>query len=394
MPAFARFTFYIAVAAVAFVIGRYALPGTSRFTDPDLGQRWDAAAQTQFWQSQLVEIMTAPSTPELKRSRFVGLMDRMQVEDFPAVLAAVKSDRELAALTTAAWAGADAAGCFKYLAANGGRTPEDLRLATILIVTWAGKDFRSAEAAASRLRVPGVSPDPMLAVATALLRQDVRKGLAYLQAGKLSLSDEVLLQELQVTNLQSPRWQKATAEERMDFLQEFPPSAWQETALSQLAAAWLAQSPELILQQAQQSGRAMNLVPKATQLWLEKDPTKLAEYFAQSAKHQVKGLVGLALAKAMAEQSPEAAWEFAQTALQSFPRTEAKRAILQALIQKDPAAAAAWLVDSADAPWRNELLVAVKNRWQALDATAASQWFNELSSKDQRLIQLATPPAQ
>ena len=391
MPASARFFIYLVLATGAFFVGRFVIPGTGKLTDKDVVAQWDAEAQKQFWGSRLEEVVVADGGEDQKFARGVGLLDRMKLEDFPAVLAGLKDDPTLASLVTSAWADADAPGCFRFLAANSGRTPQDQKLASILISSWAAKDFRSAEAAASRLRVPGVEPDPLRAIGVALLRTDVKKGIDYMQKQNLKLADAVMVEELQPTNKDAPRWQGLDANGRIDYLQSLPPSGWRDAALDKLFAAWMSQSPQTILAEAQKTGRGMNLVQAACEKWLLTDPDAAAAYFQSDAKNQVRSLLGSAMAKQMATTDAQAAWDFAQANLAGEPRVLIKESILIHMAETDPAGAWGLLKDLPESPLRTRILLVLEASWVAKDQPAAAAWLKELSKSDRGAMRLFKP---
>lgn len=390
MPAFARYLIYLILAGGAFAVGRYVIP-SAKGLQKDGDAVWQAEAQQQYWNQQLEEILLTQNGEVQKVARCATLLDRMELADFPAVLNGLKDDATLAPMVTAAWAEADPAGCFKFLAAYGGRTPQDSKLACVLIASWAAKDFRSAEASASRLRVPGVQPDPLRAVAVALLRQDLAKGIAYLKANNLVLPDEVMTEELQVTEKDAPRWKGMDTNARIEFLQSLDPSAWQEAGLEKLYAAWMSQSPQTILAEAQQTGRGMNLVPVAAEKWVAKEPEVAFRYFETEAQHQVKSTLGLALAKKLSATDPQQAWEFAQLHLAGGSRVSAKQWILTRVAAQDPMAAWAWLKDVPQEPWRTNVLVEIKKILTARDANEASRWLEEIPVSDRNLMRLMAP---
>ena len=387
MPTLARYFFYAFLAVIGFMIGRYLLPGTSKLANSEQVSTWDTEAQQRFWSKRAAPLLSSELTPAAKLEQGRMLLDHLQIGHFPAVHRALSGDPTLAALVAEAWARADAPGFFKELAAG---APADLKAACILIATWAQRDFPAAEAAASRLRVPGQQPDPVKAVAVAWLRKDVPRGLQFLQQNKLSLPKDVMLTELQVTQAESPRWQKLDENARLDLLQTQPLSAWREAALQQCFSARLAREPESVLVEAQESGRGMNLVTTAARNWLERDPTAVATFFEKTARHQVRALLGTVMAHEMALADPTAAWEFAVTQLTGQPRCEALEFIVAQVASQNPSAAARALADTTDAPWRIRALAALQTSWTGKDATAAQAWLHTLPARDQTALRLLT----
>lgn len=377
------------MAAGGFALGRYAVPGTSKFADPALAEAWETEARQQFWAARAKPMLEPelPTAAKLDQGRV--LLDHCRLEDFPAVNDVLGNDEVLRPMISESWAKADAPGFFKYLAAKSTGSPADLRAAGQLLVQWAERDLPSAEAAASRLRVPGHEPDPLKAVALAKLRKDVGQGLEFLTKQRLALPDSVMVAELQASQQKSPRWKGADDNARLELIRSQPPSAWRETLLQEMYQARLSKDPQGILLEAQESGRGMNLVAAASLKWLESDPAAAAEFFENQARHQVRSLLGSAMVAQMATTDPDAAWEFAQTWLAGRTRTDALEMITNQAAVADPAASAARLTDANPGPWRLRALTALHEVWKARDALAAESWWSSLPALDRAALKLA-----
>ena len=389
MPATARYFLYLLMATGGFALGRFVVPGTSRFADHAQAAAWEAEAGQRFWAARARPLLEPdlPSAAKLQQGRV--LLDHCQGEDFPEVNELLARDEVLRPLVAEAWARADAPGFFKFLAAKSSGSEADLRAACQLLVQWAERDLLSAEAAASRLRVPGHEPDPMKAVALAMLRKDVIKGLQFLAKQHVALPDAVMVAELHATQEKSPRWKGADENARLEIIQSQPPSAWRETLLEECYQARLSKDPEIILVEAQESGLGMNLVPAASLKWLESDPAAAAAFFEHQARHQVRALLGAAMARQMVASDPDAAWDFAQTWLAGQPRVDSLEMITQLEASANPGATARWLADAGAAPWRIRALISLHNIWKAKDPSAAARWWSLLAASDLAALKLA-----
>ncbi len=389
MSAPARLFLYLLMAAGGFALGRYAVPGTSKFADPAQADSWENEASLRFWAARSKPLLEPdlPAAAKLEQGR--ALLDHCRLEDFPAVNDVLGNDEVLRPLISEAWAKADAPEFFKYLAAKSTGSPADLRAAGQLLVLWAERDLPSAEAAASRLRVPGHEPDPLKAVALAKLRKDVGLGLEFLTKQHQVLPDAVMVAELQAGQQKSPRWKGADDNARLELIQAQPPSAWRETLLQEMYQARLSKDPQGILVEAQESGRGMNLVAAASLKWLESDPAAAAAFFENQARHQVRSLLGSAMVAQMAATDADAAWEFAQTWLAGRTRTDALEMITNQGAAADPAASAARLANANPGPWRIRALTALHDAWNARDASVAQIWWSSLPAPDRAALKLA-----
>ena len=394
MPTPLRYLVYFIAAAIGLAAGRYVIPATRSVLERGNDSSLEEIVRDEFWKGKVEEILSAATKPEQKVARGVAMLDRIKVEEFPSVLRAVQADEPLLAVVAAGWAEADSAGFFKFLAAQGSPGEREMKLAGILITTWAGRDFRAAEAAASRLRTPGVEPDPFKALARAQLRADVRKGWDYLQKQNLTLPDPIMFQELEAVNMTAPRWHGLDVHGRMEWLQSLPPSPWQALALAKLAELWLKQSPASVLRNAQTTGRGLNFVSPAAAAWVHEDPVTAAAFFADESMGQVRALLGLELTKAMAGHDAQGAWDFALTSLSGEPRAQAKQAIVSQFITADPLVVWQWLKDLPEDPWRTQVLAKLHTSWKAKDPAQANEWWMALKPTDQRAIQLLKPKGE
>ena len=389
MPAAARYFLYLLMATGGFALGRFAVPGTSKFADPAQTEAWEVEASQRFWAARAMPLLEPDLQAAAKLDLGRVLLDHCRVEDFPAVNDALGKDEGLRHLISEAWARADAPGFFKYHAGKSSGSPADLQAAGQLLVQWSERDLSSAEAAASRLRVPGHEPDPLKAVAVAKLRKDVGRGLDFLNKQHLALPDAVMVAELQASQQKSPRWKGADENARLELIQSQPASAWRETLLQELYQARLSKDPQGILVEAQESGRGMNLVAAASLKWLESDPAAAAAFFEHQARHQVRSLLGAAMVAQMAATDPDAAWEFAQMWLAGRTRADALEMITNQAAAADPAASAARLADANSGPWRIRALAALHDVWKAKDALAAERWWSSLPASDRAALKLA-----
>lgn len=383
MSFFSRLFIYLLLGGAAFLVGRFVFPASGSVFHPEQAEAMEHKIRQQFWQDKIHEVLVDPEPIAAAEA----LMSRMTPEDFPAVADGFAGNDALRVRLATRWASVDPASGFKYLANSDLRTAGQQQMASALVSGWARRDFNSAEAAASRLRVSGVEPDPMKSLAVLVLRQDIRKGLAYLQKNTISLPDAVMLQELQVTDMKSERWQGATLDQRMDLLQNLADSPWKEAGLDQLYAILLKGNPADLLRSVQTDGRGLKLATPAAEAWVNQDASAAAVFFQNEAKDQVKATLGLALARTFADKEPAAAWEFVQTNLSGQTRATAKLAVLNAQSKKDPVIAARWLKDLPEAPWRTEALQFLNATWSALDPAASKDWREKtLSPQDQRSI--------
>jgi hypothetical protein len=386
MPGPLRYLIYIVLAGLGLAAGRYVIPATRSVLDRSGDTGLVEATRREFWKGKVEELLAAATQPEQKVARAVTMLDRITATEFPAVLDAVRDDESLLAVVAASWAEADAPGFFKYLASQSDPAEREMKLAATLITRWAQRDPRAAEAAASRLRVPGLEPDPYKALALAQLRTDVRQGLDYLQKQNLTLPDAVLFHELDVTNLKAPQWKGLDVAGRMEFLNSLPRSPWQGAALAKLSELWLQQSPAAILKEAQTSGKGMGFVNAAAVSWVKQDAAAATSFFDEQAQGQVKATLGLALAKELGTSDPQAGWDFASASLAGQPRVDAEEFIVTRTAQVDPAAAWRWIRDLPEAPWRGRVMLAIQQAWQAKNPAEAAAWWEGLEPTEQSEI--------
>ncbi len=386
MPGPIRYLIYCVLAGLGLAMGRYVIPATRSVLDRSADTGLVEATRREYWKGKVEEVLAASTQPEQKMARAVTMLDRIKIEEFPAVMHAVREDEALLALVAVGWAEADAPGFFKYLASQSDPSEREMKLAATLITRWAQRDPRAAEAAASRLRVPGLEPDPFKALALAQLRADVKQGLDYLQKQNLSLPDAVIFQEVDATNLKAPQWKGLDVAGRMEFLNSLPRSPWQGAALSQLAELWLQQSPAAILKEAQVSGKGLGFVNAAADSWVKQDAAAATAFFNDQSQGQVKAILGLALAKHLAEGEAQAGWDFATAFLAGQPRVEAEEFIVTQVAKTDPAAAWRWIRDLPDAAWRARVLATIQEVWQAKDPAAAAAWWTALKPQEQNLM--------
>ncbi len=384
MPAVLRFLLYVFAAAVGLLAGRYVLPAPRSILAPNQDAAVLAKARQQYWQTKFTDTLTGAQEPAARMARGVTLLEQVQSAEFPAVLQAVAEDQPLLALVSASWAQADPAGFFQYLAAQLQPQEREMKLAAILLTQWAQTDLRAAEAAASRLRVPGLAPDPLTAVALTQLRADARAGLAYLTERHLTLPDTLLLRELDAANPAAPSWRGLSLPARLDFLATLPPSPWRDVAQGQIMASYLQQNPAAILTAAQSTGQSMNLAAPAATAWLGKNAAAAQQYFSTEAHGQVRAVLGLAIVKHLASQDAQAAWDFALTSLSGATRVAAQEHLIQQLTAADPATAWAWIKDRAEAPWRNRALAKLRTAWPAHNPAQAQEWWSTLTPAEQQ----------
>lgn len=384
MPGPLRLIIYLATLGVGLIAGRYLVPAKQNLLTGETTASAHDAGRLEFW-GQTTRAILDEADPAKRTQAFLTLLSKLQPAEFSPVAEATRSNPLASQLLTIRWAETDPSGCFKYLASHGLKSPLDHEMAALLLYTWAGKDLNSATAAASRLRVPGAVPDSQAAICYSLLQTDARQGLQYTYQNRPELATTALLPLLQVENEQSPRWKSLDLSGRIDFFQSQPASELREAALDKLFALWSNQDPKSLLLAAQDSGRGTDLIPKALQLWMEKDANGVSQFFQNDAKDAVKAAAGLALAKRVAAADPQAAWDFAQWFLSGAPRSNALRNVLAAIAKGDPHDAALRLADLPDAPWRRQALADLAVTWHAKDAESALSWIeSELSGVDQK----------
>lgn len=389
MPAPLRYLLYLVLGIGALIGGRYLFPGAKQFTNSAITKQWEASALSQVWKKKTASILNSPASDQDKLARGSELLDRMAPEDFPFVLDELHDDPILGPFLTAAWAETDTAGCFKYFASKHQRSASSGRLIGIFVSIWARKDFPAAEAAASRLRIPGQHPDPLLATAVTLLRSDIPKGIDYMTKRNLSMPATAMVAELQPNNPTAPHWKGMDTNARIDFLQSLPPSNWREFSLEKLYATWMAQEPRVILTECQQTGRGLSLVNTATQKWISTDPDAAAAFFEKDSRHQVKAILGTSLARYFARTDPQIAWDFVESSLTGAARSQMKMEIVNTLLSTDPAAAWQWIKDLPDAPWRTQILLSLEKIWSQTDSPDSTEWRKELSATDRAALILA-----
>ncbi len=386
MNAFSRWFIYAGCLAGSFAVGSWLIPSANG----PLGQskRQTEAARQQAWAAHLEK---AAAEPDLARRQaaVLTLLDRMEKGDFAAALPSVRAHRSAFPIFASLWEKVDREGLFSHLAKNGGvKSPENQELASHLLMGSALVSVNEAEAAASRLRQPGSSYDTFKPIALALLRTDVRKGVAFLAAHQETLSDDEIVRELRAADLTAGQWPEKTIDARIAWLSGLPASGWRDKAMESLYANWAAENPEAVLTAAQQRGATSAQVTAAARIWLEKSPEAVLDFFKTKARDEVKAALAIAWAERLASTDLQSAWDFARWEVSGETRVLATQKVLQAAMAREPQTAAGWLHSSAESPWRPQALKSLANHWQKADPAAYQAWLQTLSPADLAVVQV------